>query len=391
MGSRFGQSQHHFPFLLYSYSIHVHGLINVPTTLVVFAIGRRLICNLASTEENTMDEKLLTSVRLVCESDPRVGTLLHVARQIDSFRFSYDKWTLEDVSKRGFVNTLDHIHLLEPKRDVWFHIARFRAAVFTAIKNGYDIRVLEWWLNKYSPESREIIMTDILVYAVSMHQLDVLKWIRQYNQGRLPYHNHCLSCSDPETAHWLFEHGRHLLLEFPMYACSVADPTLEFAKWCLTQPYFRCMNAEDAVSFAIDYDQEQYLQWLFEHRLDLFQPDHLDRAISHGRLQIMKWLLEKFPRQFFSDPSTMLATSVFESSDNHVLELIRWVAFELEWQTKNARDTWMDGLLVSVAGSGKINLLQAVQSELYTRSHNNNAYPSLIEAVAANGHLSMLQ
>lgn len=336
-----------------------------------------------------MISDLLTSVRVVCNSDLSVA-LLHVAHQIDAFCFSYDKWTLESASKRGFVSKLDRIHLLEPKREVKFHTTRFRAAVFTAIKKGYDTRVIEWWLNKYRPKSRNTIMSDILRIAVFSNRLDVLKWLLQDNQGQLPNYDYPFLCSEPETAYWLFENGRQLRMEFPMYKCSAADPTLEFAKWCLTQQDFQCQFPEQAVSSAIDHGQEEYLQWLFQRHPSLFQPDHLDLAISKGRLKFAKWILEKFARQFSSDPSTALAMSVFQSNNDHVLELIRWVIFELEWLTESSKETWKDGLVVSVVGSGKINLFQSLQNELGQLSHNN-LNSSLVDAAAANGRLSMLE
>lgn len=58
-----------------------------------------------------MSEKLLTSVHVVCDSDPQLGELLHVFRQIDAFRFSCGRWTLERASKHGFVSKLEQIHV----------------------------------------------------------------------------------------------------------------------------------------------------------------------------------------------------------------------------------------------------------------------------------------
>lgn len=103
-----------------------------------------------------------------------------------------------------------------------------------------------------------------------------------------------MDCSDPDTAYWLYEHDRHLCVEFPMYKCCAADPSFAFAKWCLAhQKVFPCLGAEDAVIFAIDCDQRELLVWIHEHRTDILRPEHFDYAISEDQPKIAMCISDK--------------------------------------------------------------------------------------------------
>lgn len=340
------------------------------------------------------EEELLASVRLVCAADERVAALSHVMRQIDAFRFN-GQWTLERASKRGFVHKLALAHLRELNQDDddALRTLRFRTAVYKAVKYGYDIRVLQWWLNNFLPEAKPQMLYAICPFAIRFGRLSVLKWLYAEMQGKLPRSVHAVDCFDPETAYWLYEHGSHLLVEFRMYDCSAADPSFEFAKWCLTeQDLFKCRRPEDAVSFAIDHNQLEYLQWIHEHRPELYQPYHLDRAVNKCQLEILKWLCTKFPTRFFSNPSGVLDQFALKCIDgDQTIKLIRWVSLDFNWQDNIARLTWMQRTMVSIAGTGKLDLFESTQREFQQLSQEIKLTSHLIDAAAANGHLAMVQ
>lgn len=239
-----------------------------------------------------MNEKLLTSVRVVFAAR---SVLPHVAELIDAFRFSNGKWTLESASKRGFLRKLECLLEKERWQEPQYRSVRSRSAVYVAVKCGYDVCVLNWWLTTYEPEAKQELMSDALRNAILFKCFDVLWCLWEEHQDF-----HCeetLDCSDPTIAHWIHKHGNNLLVQFPMYECCAADPTFDFAKWCLIdQDVFTCDKPQEAVSFAIDHGNEEFLQWLHQYRQNLFQSDHLDCALSRGQLTIAKWLLEKFPR-----------------------------------------------------------------------------------------------
>lgn len=339
------------------------------------------------------EEELLASVRLVCAADERVAALPHVTRQIDAFRFS-GQWTLERASKRGFVRKLVVVHLQELNQDDHaLRTHRFHAAVYNAVKYGYDIRVLQWWLDSFMPEAKPHMLLALCPFAIRFGRLKILQWLYAETQGKLPRSIQAVDCFDPETAYWLYEHCSHLLVEFRMYECSAADPSFEFAKWCLTQQdMFECKRPEGAVSFAIDHNRLEYLQWTYEHRPELFEPRHLDRAVYKCRLEVSKWLYERFPAHLFSSPSGALDQSALKCiGDEQTMKLIQWVTYEFSWKDSMARLTWMQRTMASVAGTGKLDMFEAVQKEFLKVSHEIKLTPHLIDAAAANGHLAMVQ
>lgn len=114
-----------------------------------------------------MSQQLLDSVRVVCHSYPRLQPLEHVVRRINAFRLSNTELSLGIASKRTFLSKLNQIHQEESREGIDFHLCRFRAAVYNAVKYNYDIRVLEWWINKYrfwSYKRHEV--PDIFMYAL---------------------------------------------------------------------------------------------------------------------------------------------------------------------------------------------------------------------------------
>lgn len=339
------------------------------------------------------EEELLTSVRLVCAADERVAALPHVTRQIDAFRFS-GQWTLERASKRGFVRKLAQVHMQELNPDDHaLRTVRIRAAVYNAVKYGYDIRVLHWWLDSFMPEAKPHMLIALCPFAIRFGRLDILKWLYAEMQDELPRSNQAVECCDPETAYWLYAHGSRLLVEFRIYECSAVDPSFEFAKWCLTQQeVFKCKRPEDAVSFAIDYNRLDYLQWIYDHRPELFEHHHLDRAVYKCRLQVAKWLSERLSAHFFSPPSGVLDQFVLNYIDeDQAMLLIQWVTNQFRWKDTNTRLAWMQRVMTSVAGTGKLDMFEAVQKEFLKVSHETKLSLQLIDAAAACGHLAMVQ
>lgn len=78
---------------------------------------------------------------------------------------------------------------------------------------------------------------------------------------------------------------RNLAVDFLMYECAAVYPNFVFAKWCLTkQAVFQYTDPDEFVSFAIDNDEEEHLQWMFSNRTELYQPHHLGRAAQQGIL-----------------------------------------------------------------------------------------------------------
>lgn len=75
----------------------------------------------------------------------------------------------------------------------------------------------------------------------------------------------------------------------------------------------------------------------------------------------------------------------------YVLELIRFVFMKFRWRDERARLTWMNHAMVAAAGSGKLDLLHAVDSFRIEFSDSTDSILSMIGAAAANGHLDMVQ
>lgn len=110
-----------------------------------------------------METELLTSVRLACAVDVRVANLLHVQSAIDAFCL---QWTLEHASQRGYLRKLDRAHQQDLNPNAKTRRSRFRAGIYTAIKYGYDMRVLQWWMNTYQSKPKPEQVDETIRYAV---------------------------------------------------------------------------------------------------------------------------------------------------------------------------------------------------------------------------------
>lgn len=85
----------------------------------------------------------------MCGSDPRIGALPHVGRLVDDFRFSLKGWTLVSASKRGFVSKLDEIRGRKHRYCIELDDTRFHAGIHGAVENGFEVRVLSWWIDTF--------------------------------------------------------------------------------------------------------------------------------------------------------------------------------------------------------------------------------------------------
>lgn len=144
------------------------------------------------------------------------------------FQEDESEWTLESASEFGLVRLLDRLLKHEYSGfSQQFREKRLRAAV----KRGYDIPVLQWWLKLYMPGQTKFSKIAICGIAIRNAQLHVLQWL--LHEGQLPNIRFGTTTS-PEIAYWLYDHGRQLPTTVMVPSWLRDDPWSNVTPTCLT-------------------------------------------------------------------------------------------------------------------------------------------------------------
>lgn len=135
-----------------------------------------------------MGAKLLTAVELVCASRAHVTALPHVlAHNIDAFLLPAI-WTLKNAAKHGHLRLLDRLLQVECAGFTrCCREQRLHWGATDAIKKGYGLPVVKWWLRKYMPDQDVFSMAQALELTLGSSrktQIPLLEWI--YEETNTP-------------------------------------------------------------------------------------------------------------------------------------------------------------------------------------------------------------
>lgn len=325
----------------------------------------------------------MTAIRVIFKGH----SLPHVVHRIDDFiPMDLSHWSLESASERGFARLLDRV--LKAQRQVFTLRCRTKR-LHAAIAAGYDLPVLQWWLQVYKPAqtNANLPMNMVCSLIINTASLPVVQWLLDQVQGKLSLV--VMRCSKPEVARWLYEHGRHELpIKFILTICVKADATPEFIQWCMA------VEDDPECSFKIDWSDMNPIK---HGRVDILprmnefqiRPDALEVALRHGHFHVAKWLHQRFPAHKLWDIRR-------EASDwKHLdLETVRWVLFDYAWTNINVRAACLKTMTINAASLGALDVLEYLYELQQSRLSGSEAAAlgsDCLEAAAANDRLPIIQ
>lgn len=188
----------------------------------------------------------------------------------------------------------------------------------------------------------------------------MLEWLYQETNGDLRCLEKPAEYLGPDVVVWLYEHGRrHLNAQLDFRYANLQDFQDESIKQCLMYEEddisFTTVNVERVVDQAIKNGHLELLQWLYQHRPELFDRACLGEGVSFGCFEVVKWLYEKFPKSYFDDPrprSRFILSPLFD------FEIIPWILCEFEWKNQVDRIVWMGNAIKFCAGAGSLEMMQ---------------------------------
>lgn len=234
----------------------------------------------------------------------------------------------------------------------YFRSKRLKKGITTAVKRGYDLPVLRWWLYCYMPDQTAYGLEFVLELAIDEAQLPMLEWIHQVTQGRLPALTQPAHCSNAKAIYWLYDHGgRHVPVKLWLHSLQT-DARCSFIKWCMERGgdckrYFGFPR--DALKSAAEHSLE-LLRQLLEFWPELCAPDSVNTAMEKGQFESIKWLYESRPTHYFSDVYVYSMTFIGNP------EAVRWIVFVVEWRDQAARLAWIDSAIHIAVCTDKIDL-----------------------------------
>lgn len=345
-------------------------------------------------------ELALTAVRCVCAAHAQVASLEHAVHQIERFLFEEDtaQWTLESASERGFARLLDGLVKHEwPGFNQKFRLLRLSYGVESAVKNGYRVPVLQWWIKCYMPEQIKYSLEVVCRLAISHGDLHILQWLVQEDENLLQYQDY-ITCRPPEVAYWLYEHDRQL----PVIVYVDEAASLEHIQWCMK------VQDDQATAFTIQWplmaQAIRYSHINMLPRLGRPEPGALEIAIRCGRLDVAMWLHHTYPECRMLDATCQYCgSSEWQSCDFCKwqcldLEIAQWVFSEVNWADLEAQLLYIKTMIVAAVPKGNLEVLQFL-FDLHGKCARTLTEPmtelmldrSCFDTAAANGHLPVVE
>ncbi|KAF1779486.1 Ankyrin repeat-containing domain [Phytophthora cactorum] len=261
---------------------------------------------------------LLTSIRVVCRSHPRIYTLDHVLQKLDEFLFPSQKLTLprcvQHCSARLFTRVL--ISLDNDKTRCKFEkLQQYRLAMLAAAELG------QLWMVQqlYRRHPAALNGATALAAGQSGH-LPLIQWVNEtkchlmtMNFYAAVYKAFKTSASrgDLPTVQWFVNNFSNVVFDISIPA---EEGQLEVTKWVLEQGRYRCrFDVADDVAERGDLEM---MQFLVNHALVEGPSSAPDLAAEFGHLEL--WLYESCDEQ--CSPAAMAG-----AAKNCHVEVIKWL------------------------------------------------------------------
>lgn len=347
--------------------------------------------------------ELLTSVRVVGRSRPKLQALPHALRTIEVFADASALWTLESAASRGLVSLLDRIAAREPSvaRDT-FGSSRFEHGAQSAAASG-QLAVLEWWTSRYRPEQTPNVSNLVQVAAPNGH-LEVLQWLHE--RYTIPPHEFkpnslwSLASDHPDVVYWIHAQGLDVPVVTDLNQVARTGD-LAFMQWLLQHrgQQFTVHFHNNLLPNAMERSDLATVQWLLANPLGDFCNEYY-LSVRFARGSFAKIYEARWPKDYYSsDPPRFYLPEPLEVTDDH-LRVFRWLSSEYEWTSDEYRDKWIDCVALQAASCNNfemIKVLEGIEMDQIAprRARQVGAYIDRFRLpmwlAAFHGHLEMVQ
>ncbi|RLN86903.1 hypothetical protein BBJ28_00026113 [Nothophytophthora sp. Chile5] len=304
-------------------------------------------------------EPPLTSVVVVCRSQPRIAALPHVVRSVSAFLDCSAAWNFVDACQFGSVRLLDR---LTARRDIFA----------SSRDGGLSIK------NKNREFKRGVDR------AAAAGHLDVVRWlVRHYPRG---YVTACVG-EAAKNGHlaiveWLYYNHQRVFWggDYAMEA-AVANNQLEVAKFLNKHTALPpCMPVDLAPPASLVYLLDEaavhgdlvMLKWLHEERGDRLSSKGVTTAVDHGHVDAVQWMCATHPAVV---PSRL---RMDKAAANGHLEMVKWL------QGQNARCTRQ--AMNRAAANGHLEIVKFLHA-----NRSEGCSTDAMDSAAKNGFLDVVK
>ncbi|ETL29339.1 hypothetical protein L916_17453 [Phytophthora nicotianae] len=322
-------------------------------------------------------DSFLTSVRVVCRSQPRINVLNHVLQQLDAFLFPSQAFTLPRCVQHGNIRlfrrvlvTLDN----DNTRCQFEKIQQYRLAMQAAAKLGH------LWMVQQLYQRYPVALSGATALAAGQSgRLPLIQWVYETKRHLLNMNFYAAvykafetsaSRGDLHTVQWLVKNFSNVVFDIGIPA---KEGQLEVAKWVLEEGKYRCrFDVVDEVAVRGDLNMMQFLV----NRALLDGPSSApDLAAEFGHIELVKWLSENESKHSWSFTTTAMVCA----AKNGHLEVVKWLH-------ENRKVGCTTNALDLAAGSGHLSVLQWLYANRHERCTAN-----AMDNAAMTGYLKVVQ
>ncbi|ETO58834.1 hypothetical protein F444_22781, partial [Phytophthora nicotianae P1976] len=288
---------------------------------------------------------ILTGVTVVCRSYPLIEVLSHVVLNLDAYLDPSTTWTIPDACR------FDSLRLLD----------RIAARIDTNEKN----------LNKEGNLQREFQIS--VLRAMQLGYVEVVQWlVRRYPEGQVPSNAVAEAAKNLLVLQWLFNHHDYVYWGGDEMYYAVANNHLDVAMF-LHEHTAPPPDDMFLIDEAARHGDLEMMQWLHSERGDHLTYEGVMRAVDHGFLDAVKWMMDTFP-----DSVVIKDIRMDNAAANGHLEMIKWLHQHQAWCTKQAMNR--------AAGNGHLEIVQFLNEH-----RSEGCTTDAMDLAASNGHLDMVK
>lgn len=261
---------------------------------------------------------LLTSVAVVCDSNPRICGVKDIAWLIDSHLVPTSMWTVFKIFEKRLpsevicqtdpipdqLRLLKRIAALEELGDIdpYLKQKRFGIMLDKAVEYG-GMNVIKWLVEEYFPTGviRQAIRT-----AIRVVNLEFLQWVYAHHNNRVVWYRDILIYF-PITTYQAANHVNiFAMVKWLHSTVAPADPNratglvsqaanlgdLEMLEWVLALKKEPDKQIDLLLHCAVRRNRKLVLEWAITRFDVAMDQSHMDVAVSAGQLELAQWIFD---------------------------------------------------------------------------------------------------